>query len=123
MARGVNFLLLAGMLAHAGLVRAELADPMRPPHLSGATAAAATPGGAGAGLQSIIKRRDGRSVAVIDGAIVARGDRVGDAELVEIRDQAVVLRGPRGERILRLAPGAAAKVGAGATANGKETVR
>lgn len=83
---------------------AQSADPTRPAIDTGAAAAgmpaAAPPGG----LQSIIQRRNGKPAALINGAVVELGGKVGEARLVKVGDDHVVLRGALGKEILRLTP-------------------
>jgi len=82
----------------------SLPDPTRPP---GSTAGDA-PDQGGGGLQSIIRPANGkgRARALIDGKIVHPGDMVGDARLVAIRANSVVLLHADGSReILTATPG------------------
>lgn len=119
--------LCAGLLG--GAAQAQLADPTRPP--GDAAVAAAAPGEppAATGLQSVILRKNGKPAALINGAVVELGGKVGEAKLVKVSEDAVVLRGPGGDETLRLMPAAEKKsgrkteVGAGATARKKETGR
>lgn len=80
---------------------AQSADPTRPAIDTGAAAPA---GATASGLQSIIQRRSGKPAALINGAVVELGGRVGDARLVKIGDDFVVLRGSLGNETLRLTP-------------------
>ena len=82
-------------------------DPMRPPsfvHVAPADSLAA-PTGASV-LQTIILRRKGKPLAVINGETVELGGRIGDARLVKLSDNEAVLQGPRGRESLRLTPAA-----------------
>jgi hypothetical protein len=85
---------------------AQLADPTRPAidtgsaAPSGMAAASAT-----AGLQSIIQRQSGKPAALINGVVVELGGKVGEARLVKIGEDFVVLRGSMGNETLRLTPG------------------
>lgn len=83
-------------------------DPTRP------ATAADLPGTGGAaeaptGLQAVILRPKGRSVAIINGQSVAVGDTVGEARLVSVTATEAVLVGPGGREVLRLAPAAEKK--------------
>jgi MSHA biogenesis protein MshK len=90
----------------AGVVQAQNADPTRPAIDTGAVAASgAAPTETAAGLQSIIQRKNGRPAALINGAVVELGGKVGEARLVKIGDDHVVLRGALGSETLRLTPG------------------
>lgn len=79
-----------------------LADPTRPP-----AALAADPGPAApaAGLQFIIRRQGMKPVAVINGSRVELGGRVGDARLIAVNEDSVVLQSDTGRELLRLTPG------------------
>ncbi len=98
---------------------AQLADPTRPPPQAlvpagAAASAAAVP--AAIGLQSVILNRNGkgRPAAVINGEVVQLGGKVGEARLVKVEEDHVVLLGTEGREILRLMPAAekVMKVGA-----------
>lgn len=119
------------LLAWSTAASAQLADPTRPP------AGMNVPGEAGSGvvlpafsgLQSVIMRKTGKPAALINGEIVELGGKVGEARLVKVSEDAVVLKGPGGEETLRLTPavekkmekkmksgGMSSEVGAGGTA-------
>lgn len=94
------------LLIASGAAQAQSADPTRPAIDTGTVAAgAATPAETAAGLQSIIQRKHGRPAALINGTVVELGDKVGDARLLKIGDDHVVLRGLSGNETLRLTPG------------------
>jgi hypothetical protein len=99
-------LILALALMTPAWAPAQSADPTRPAIDAGSAAAPgmAAPAAAG-GLQSIIRRRDGRPAALIDGRVVELGGKVGDARLVRIGEDFAVLRGAQGSETLRLTPG------------------
>ncbi len=102
--------------AWASVGHGQLADPTRPPAALLAPASDAPAAEAAAsGLQSVILRRQGKPAALINGEVVELGGKVGEARLVKIAEDAVVLRGPQGEETLRLTPAAEKKVGAGGT--------
>ncbi|RFP13807.1 MULTISPECIES: MSHA biogenesis protein MshK [unclassified Duganella] len=86
----------------------KLADPTRPPALMAApeSEAAAEAVAAGPRLQSILIGRapDGRRLAVIDGATLRIGGKVGDAVLERINDNSVVLRRGKNLETLTLFP-------------------
>lgn len=111
MARRLVALLLLAALPAA----AQLADPTQPPTAAGLTADAPA---RSVVLQSVILRQGGKPAALISGVVVELGGQVGEAKLVKIQEDAVVLRGPQGDETLRLIPDAEkkAKVGAGRTA-------
>lgn len=86
----------------------RLADPTRPPATMAAPAGAAADEGAPAAprLQSILIGRapGGRRLAVIDGATVRAGAKVGDAVLERINDNSVILRRGKNLETLTLFP-------------------
>ncbi|MDP1652914.1 MAG: hypothetical protein Q8L56_09355 [Rhodocyclaceae bacterium] len=95
------------LVAMAGMAQAQIADPTRPAIDTGAFAATvgATAQPATTGLQSIIQRKNGQPAALIGGAVIDLGGKVGEARLVKIGEDFVVLRGPLGNETLRLTPG------------------
>jgi MSHA biogenesis protein MshK len=108
--RLIRNLVLSGALAAAALsslpARAQTGsppDPTRPPNVS-EVAGANTSAPAPTGLQAVILRPGGKSVAVINGQTVAVGGMVGDARLVSLTANEAVLSGPNGKEILKLAP-------------------
>jgi len=116
-------LILAVSLLLSSAAWAQLADPTRPPAQAtlpagDATNPAAPP--ALTGLQSVILSRGGkgRPAAVINGEVVQLGGKVGEARLVKVEEDYVVLLGAEGRETLRLMPAAekVMKVGAGKTA-------
>lgn len=105
MARRLIPCLLLTLLA-SGMAQAQGTDPTRPAIDTGAVAAgSAAPAESTAGLQSIIQRRNGRPAALINGTVVELGGKVGEARLVKIGEDHVVLRGMSGTETLRLTPG------------------
>lgn len=112
MAASLNRILMAaGLLSMALPVFAIelLADPTRPAiGISADAGTAHAPDPAQAvikeGLQSVIISPKHRA-AVINGAMVELGGKVGDATLVEVRESSVVLQGAQGKRVLELFPG------------------
>lgn len=105
MARGLTSLLLL-LLALTGAVQAQHADPTRPAldtH-AGVDPAADAGMAASSGLQSVILRKSGKPAALINGVVVELGGKVGEARLVKVSEDHVVLRGPLGDETLRLMP-------------------
>ena len=124
MARGVTVIIVGMATALSGLAgaaHAQLADPTRPSGATGQAAESMSDKAAPAsGLQSVILRKQGKPAALINGEVVELGGKVGEARLVKVSEDAVVLKGPGGEETLRLIPAAEKKiikVGAGGTAN------
>lgn len=94
------------MLIESVAAQAQSTDPTRPAIDVGAvTAGGKVPTETAAGLQSIIQRMNGRPAALINGTVVELGGKVGEARLVKIGDDYVVLRGMSGNETLRLTPG------------------
>lgn len=119
--RLIRFIPLACCLAGGNAAAlAQLADPTRPP--AAIAAPEASPAGdavpATSGLQSVILKKHGRPAALINGVVVELGGMVGEARLVKVDEDAVVLLGPQGRETLRLIPAAEKqmKVGADKTA-------
>ena len=106
MARRLNPLLLAlttllpsvmSGAAHAQSLR----DPTRPPG-----SAEFAPGESDGGLQSIVRREGRKPVALINGELVPLGGQVGNARLVAVNEDSVVLLDASGHReTLTLTPG------------------
>lgn len=86
---------------------AQTADPTRPAIDTGSATPAAGMAAASAtsGLQSVIQRQSGKPAALINGVVVELGGKVGEARLVKIGEDFVVLRGAMGNETLRLTPG------------------
>ena len=94
----------AGALASSvAAAEIEMADPTRPPAGFSAAAAAGLERPQGRVLQSIIITPHRRS-AIINGERVDLGGRLGDAEVVQIRESEVVLRSGAGTEILKMYP-------------------
>lgn len=117
MARGMKTMVFAFTSLLSGMTLAQLADPTRP-LLDTTLSGDALPGisaPAASGLQSVILRKQGKPAALINGEVVELGGKVGEARLVKVSEDAVVLRGPGGEETLRLIPTAEKKLAAGVT--------
>ncbi|MDO8933505.1 MAG: hypothetical protein Q7U97_14010 [Rhodocyclaceae bacterium] len=98
------------LLAVMTVVRAQaLTDPTRPPGVversPPAVAGTRAESVATTGLQTIIRSRDGKPAAVINGEYVTLGGRVGDARVIRIGEDSVTLQGPAGRETLKLMPG------------------
>lgn len=98
------------LLSSALCCAEELPDPTRPPALIAGTGAApgAVPGQGAAesrpsGLQSTIIS-ESRRAAIIDGKTVELGAKHGNAQLIEVNEGSVVLRGEQTRRVLTLFP-------------------
>jgi MSHA biogenesis protein MshK len=97
-------------------------DPTRPANATEAPGASGTTA-APTGLQAVILRPKGKSVAVINGQTVAVGGMVGDARLVSLTAREAVLSGPNGKEVLKLAPAAEKKQPVSAHPAGRTTKR
>ena len=94
------------LLAVMTVVHAEgLADPTRPPaSVERPAAAGVAEDAAPTGLQTIIRGRDGKLGAIINGEYVVIGGRVGDARVVKIGEDSVTLKSATGLETLKLMP-------------------
>lgn len=109
MARCLILRLVLTPLLLASPAWAQLADPTRPPAqalmpaVGGASGVAAP---SATGLQSVMLNRSGkgRPAALINGEVVQLGGKVGEARLVKVEEDHVVLLGAEGREILRLMP-------------------
>lgn len=106
MARALALLTTLAMLAMALAWAGDesLPDPTLPPAAfmqpAAAAAESATPL-----LHAVILRDGAKPAAVIGGQLVELGGRYGEARLVKVTPGEVVLAGPEGRQLLRLAPG------------------
>jgi hypothetical protein len=98
------FASLASLLATVLAAAQGLPDPTRPPPSVEAVPSAEAPT-APAGLQSIIRRANGKAAALINGVYVERGGKIGDATLTRINEDSVELRSASGRETLYLTPG------------------
>ena len=97
-------LAVAAVLPFAAVAAGEAAlpDPTRPPEgMVTFSAPGAMPPSLEPQLQSVLTGAAGRS-AIIGGQRYKLGDRVGDARLVKISENEVVLSGPGGRRTMKL---------------------
>jgi hypothetical protein len=100
---------LAALLATlflAGAVPLAAAQGVPDPTRPSGVAEYGVNGGSDSGLQSIIRRHGQKPRALINGELVTLGDKVGEARLVAIKDDHVVLQDASGQReTLALTPG------------------
>ena len=85
----------------------NLVDPTQPPpeaRLSASGVEAAVAATSGPQLQSVLIGTRGREVAVIDGQLLRKGDKINGAQLVRISKNQVVLQHGRERRVLTLFP-------------------
>lgn len=100
-----RLILASSLCCVCAMAQAQGADPTRPPFEPNAALAGATAPEAASGLQSIIRRKAGKPAALINGALIELGGKVGEARLIRIGEDFVVLRGPQGVETLYLTPG------------------
>ena len=103
-------LAMVALCAYCASVPAQaLKDPTRPPaSLWRAPGAAEEPASPGPQLQSVMLSPSRRS-AIISGQVVNRGERYGDAVLVDVAEDHVILRRGASTEVLRLYPGGGTK--------------
>jgi len=99
---------LSTLLVLANPALGQVPDPTRPPAAliepeKGGVAAAAAAAVEG-GVQTVILRPGGKSVAVINGQYVAVGDMLGDKRVLKISESEVVLQGGGGREVVKLIP-------------------
>jgi MSHA biogenesis protein MshK len=97
-------LMLITVLAWAG--DASLPDPTQPPEsvMQAASGTDAVPA-AMTLLQTVILRQGARPAAIIGGELVSLGERYGEARLMSVSEDSVVLEGSGGRQVLYLMPG------------------
>lgn len=88
------------VLASVSCYAEELLDPTRPP-ASMTVPATGAAGSPSSGLQTIIISKK-RRAAIIDGETVELGGKHGDATLIEVNENGVVLQGSQGRQVLTL---------------------
>jgi MSHA biogenesis protein MshK len=95
----------------AGANAQQLRDPTRPPSFSAARPEAAE-AASDLVLQTVLVSPERRN-AIVNGRLVRVGDSVSGMRVIEIRESAVVLRGPGEQRTLSLFPAVEKRPGAG----------
>ena len=102
------------VLLLGGVVMAQsggMSDPTRPPTSMDVAPVDGVAQDAGpAGLQTIIRRKGAKPLAVINGETVALGGKVGEQRVVKITETEVVLDGPAGREVLSMTPGVEKKL-------------
>jgi MSHA biogenesis protein MshK len=81
---------------------AQMNDPTRPPASFGTSEPDS--GGGGIMLQSVLIS-PGQKAAIINGVLVKLGEKYGDAVLIAVAENEVVLRSGGGRQVLKLYPG------------------
>lgn len=81
----------------------ELPDPTRPPAIPAAGPGDADAQATIAELQSVLISPQ-RRIAIVNGRAVQVGDRVGEAKVVKISENEVVLRNGQDTRVLKIFP-------------------
>lgn len=99
----VPFLLTA--VIAVGPVLAQMPDPTRPADIPAAPAPGTGPAApVGSGVQTVILRPGGKSIAVINGQHLEVGATLGDKRVVKITESEVVLKGASGREVIKLTP-------------------
>jgi MSHA biogenesis protein MshK len=98
---GLCFVLVFSPMAASAQV---LNDPTRPPASLGSTADMDADGGGGTVLQSVIISPTNKA-AIISGVMVKLGEKYGDAVLVKVAENEVVLKSGTTSQVLKLLPG------------------
>jgi MSHA biogenesis protein MshK len=96
-------LLLAGLVGTASAL-AQVPDPTRPAGVLMPDAAGAAVAPVESGVQTVILRPGGKSVAVVNGQHVAVGGKLGDKRVVKITESEVVLKGESGREVIKVTP-------------------
>lgn len=105
MSRCQHFRFLLGFFIGVGPALAQLSDPTRPADIPAAPALGpGTAAPTASGIQTVILRPGGKSVAVINGQHLEVGATVGDKRVVKISESEVVLKGPSGREVIKLTP-------------------
>ena len=96
-------LLLAAfaLVLPSGAYAEEIPDPMRPPLSFGQAQFDETP--AGPVLQSVLISAT-RRIAIVSGKTVKVGDKVGDAQVLAINENEVILKSGKNRQVLKLFP-------------------
>lgn len=90
------------LISLSGLAQAQgLPDPTRPPVGVNATVQIELPSGP---TLQLIRTLEGKRIAIISGQTVKVGTKFGDAKVMRIDEDRVVLRGPDGVQTLKLFP-------------------
>ena len=92
-------------------------DPTRPPANFGSTADTDADSGGGTVLQSVIISPTNKA-AIISGVMVKLGEKYGDAVLVKVAENEVVLKTGTTSQVLKLLPGVEKRESAAATKSG-----
>ena len=105
------------MLPRAMSNAQTLNDPTRPPANFGGAADTDADGGGGTVLQSVIISPTNKA-AIISGVMVRLGEKYGDAVLVKVAENEVVLKTGTTSQVLKLLPGIEKREPAAATKSG-----
>lgn len=103
---------LLGTVSSASAWAQGLPDPTRPGSAVDQPATMTSGEATGTGLQTIIRRIGAKPAAVINGEYVQLGGRIGDARLVKVSEDSVVLQTPTGREELKLLPSVEKKMSA-----------
>lgn len=95
--------------AQAGEGSSRLLDPMRPPEFILQGLQTQTGGALPWVVTAIVSNREGQPVAILNGHVVGEGDPLGDARVVKIQKNQVILRQGSREIALPVLSGDASK--------------
>lgn len=103
---GAGVMVMAACVATGAAWAQAVTDPTRPPagFDSGMSAADAATDGGGATLQSVLISPT-QKAAIISGVMVKLGEKYGDAVLVKVAENEVVLKSGGTQQVLKLHPG------------------
>ena len=111
-------LLIALMGGTSGAWAQVTNDPTRPPSGYGPDEAADVNAGSGQMLQSVLISPTYRA-AIINGVVIKLGEKYGDAVLVKVAENEVVLKSGSESQVLKLHPGVEKRSPAAAPAKGE----
>ncbi len=97
-------LALAALIGSASAVAQVMNDPTRPPSVQGVAEPEGGAEGGGPVLQSVMIS-PALKAAIINGAMVKLGEKYGDAVLVKVAENEVVLKSGDESQVLKLHPG------------------
>ena len=115
--RGCLILLCVLALSPVTAGAQALSDPTRPPANFGGAADTDADAGGGTVLQSVIISPTNKA-AIISGVMVKLGEKYGDAVLVKVAENEVVLKTGATSQTLKLLPGVEKREPAAATSSG-----
>jgi len=101
MAAHLKWCAMLALLGAPSIFAQSLGDPTRPPHFGGRAPAATAPESGYSSAQVVVISKDRRQVT-INGQIVSLGERYGNATVVGISDEEIVLQRAEATEIIKL---------------------